>query len=251
LVAFFLIRVHPTIQQIAREHIIVTPIPTQRKWLSILASVALVPLGAGASHAAEKPSPRLVEAYQQFNQGMGGRAQRFAILSQLFSSLDRNGDGISPSELDRAEMIAGASMRASNASMKLIYDLNGDMKVTQKEIETVLELNANLLQGDRKFLKAQMAVRQRTNIQNIMKADANKNGAIEGTELLTPRAVERSGGIGGFANRQHELARALLAADPNSDNLVTEEEAFALVSSIPRDIQNPDSLQLALPPRSP
>ena len=220
------------------------------KWRSVLASAALTPLAALVGHTADNPDAQLLDAYQNFNQGMGGKPQGFAVLSQLFSSLDHNGDGSTPSELDQAETIANAAMRASAALRNLMHDLDGDMIVTQKEIETGFESRANARFGDIRLQKAQLAVRQRNTIQKIMSADVNKNGTLEGTELLTTPAMDGRAGIGLMQNKQYGLARALLAADPNSDNLLTEAEAFGLISSVSIHFNSIVDSRLTPPPQS-
>jgi hypothetical protein len=227
----------------------VPPVSMQKKSLSIMAALIILLMAASASKAEVKDDSKLFTAYRGFIQGRGNTAQGFAALSQLFSSLDQNGDGISAQELNRAETISNARMRALFAQMNLMYDLDGDLVVTQQEVETVLDSNRLRLLGGNQKLKAQLLRRRAAQIQSAMAGDANNNGSLEGKELLAAPPKNGTGEFRRGMTGQYELVHALLDADPNSDGLLTEAEALALLATVADKAKDAQGLPLMPAPQ--
>lgn len=201
-----------------------------KKALAIAAAVSLAQLASGASNAQNKTRSALVEAYQLFAQSNGDKSQRRAALSELFLSLDHDGNGISTAEYNQAEAISNARQRAFYAQNVLAYDLDGDLAVTRKEIETVLDFKPR--HPLTSLTPAEIELENNAAVERKMAGDANNNGSLEGGELLSAPVHRNYGDRRQVKVSPFALIHALLNADPNADGLLTAAETVALLAEI-------------------
>jgi hypothetical protein len=213
----------------------------------ILGAITLVQMAAGVSKAGDTENTKLLDAYKNFARSNGDKAQSLTVLAKLFSSLDVNGNGVSPAELSQAEKIWDAASRASNAQRALAYDLDGDFVVTRQEIETVLDFRRRQPGSPIRLRPAEVEREIGAFVERALAGDANKNGSLEGMELLSARARPGSGKFRLFVS-PYELIHALLDADPNSDGLLTEAESHVLLAAIAGPNNSADKEQIASAP---
>jgi hypothetical protein len=169
--------------------------------------------------------------YLESSQPGGGNSSVLNWFSRLFTEIDRDGDGVNLQEVDLAEKVRTAQGRAQIAAEKLRYDLDGDLVVTRQELESVLGYETG---RGRRFSNAEVTASFKREMMKradkIMKADADGNGQLSGTEVSKPDP-ERNRDYGGFS-QQIVLARAMLKADPNGDGVLTEAETFAILAKV-------------------
>jgi hypothetical protein len=188
---------------------------------------------AEISSAQDNATAQLKQTFDEFKQNMGGNNAAFSILAEIYSTLDRNGDGISKDEVDLSASISEARMRSQMAAQILAFDLNADLIVTADEIITANQprmrrgMNAGLQKG-------QVDVQNQAILKQYMMNDSDGTKSLAGKELyaVSDRMKQQHGMFGDGNSINIEMARALLNADPNADGLVTESEGLALLAAV-------------------
>ena len=163
---------------------------------------------------------------QYLQPGADGLSQIGPLLSQI----DRDGNGIDQKEIDQANRVLTARLRAQNISQRLIYDLNDDFEVSKSEVEQVADYNREPFSlGEDKDAQAARQKRQREElIAGVMAFDADGDGKLEWLEISKPLRTSQNG-------NQYEifpvkLAQALFNADPNQDGVLTDAESTAILN---------------------
>jgi hypothetical protein len=150
--------------------------------------------------------------------------------ADLLSQIDRDGNGIDQKEIDRANRVLTARIRAKNISERLIYDLNNDFEVTRSEVEQVADYDREpILLGEDRDARAAKRKRHREEVAaEVMQSDANGNGKLEWLEIS--ESLRMSGIDNQFEIFSVMLAQALLNADPNKDGILTSAESAAILN---------------------
>jgi hypothetical protein len=153
--------------------------------------------------------------------------------ADLLSQIDRDGNGIDQKEIDRANRVLAARIRAKNISERLIYDLNNDFEVTRSEVEQVADYDREpILLGDDKDAQDAQAAKQKRHseevVAEVMQGDANGNGKLDWLEIS--ESLRMSDIDNQFEIFSVMLAQALLNADPNKDGIMTSAESTAILN---------------------
>jgi Ca2+-binding EF-hand superfamily protein len=170
-------------------------------------------------------------AYDDYVSTQGGSQNVFQNFARVFERFDVEGKGLSLKEIERVERVMTARTRAQLAMQYLIFDLNGDLVVTREEMTEAILVQ---LGTERRHMSAsefnnRISKNVMRQVERLLTVDKNANGSIEGSEFfMTQRDVQSDGQS---ERTGTELARALIAADPNKDGLVTQAEAAALISA--------------------
>mgnify|MGYP001792117385 FL=1 len=133
-------------------------------------------------------------------------------------------------EIDQANLVLTARIRAKNISERLIYDLNNDFEVTRAEVEQVADYNREPFSlGEDKDAQAAKQKRRREElVAEVMQGDANGNGKLDWLEISQSLRMSEIGNQ--FEIFSVVLAQALLNADPNKDGVLTDAESTAILN---------------------
>jgi hypothetical protein len=167
-------------------------------------------------------------AYIEAAEKTVGAATAAQFFAQMLQRFDRNLDGITKDEIDSAERIQSAAYRGNFAGINLQNDLDGDFRVTRAEIEEVAKNQTGPFNAPQKTErgKKHAQVFLDAHVEQFMKADIDKNGVIEGSEIYAaPYGIGAEGEA--YALRV-KFFRILLNADPNADGRLTEDETTFL-----------------------
>lgn len=145
----------------------------------------------------------------------------FAILTML-RRYDVNQDGLDAGDIEIMEATEAARLRAQNVRNILIYDLDGDGRVTRDEVKRVVLGRPRGAFGTLPQQTLTSAIDRQIN--TIMKPDTNGDNVITYDEM---RAYKPEGRASSSA-QQIEMLRALLALDPNKDGQLTVNELTKL-----------------------
>jgi len=118
---------------------------------------------------------------------------------------DADGNGLDLNDIDTDAMVKAAQRRAMTISAYLTFDLDGDLKVTEAEIRTVLQRrNVNAQSNDKRqaWIDKEVGVR--------MDVDTDGDGALSIPEML-------AGEDFWDLRREYEPLRRLVEQDPNHD----------------------------------
>ena len=150
--------------------------------------------------------------------------------AEVLSQIDRDGNGIVQKEIDQANLVLTARIRAKNISERLIYDLNNDFEVTRAEVEQVADYNREPFSlGEDKDAQAAKQKRRREElVAEVMQGDANGNGKLDWLEISQSLRMSEIGNQ--FEIFSVVLAQALLNADPNKDGVLTDAESTAILN---------------------
>jgi hypothetical protein len=150
-------------------------------------------------------------------------------LSRVFMELDTDGNGITAENIDFFSRVQTAELRSNYVSQWLRFDLDGDLKVSRKEVEDGTTRRFGRRQGAlTESQRQRVAKEMEQQIDKIFAADADHNGLIEGAELYQPqdqRERNYRGRLGAVP-----FALALLKADPDGDGKVTQAEASQIAA---------------------
>lgn len=189
--------------------------PTQRIVVRVVLMFALaLPVAAGAAD-----KPRDYSAVPMpFVNNLQQRTSREAFIAATFSpfrQFDKNGDGLVATELEQSEVIERAQQRATNLAALYAFDLNGDGRIERAEIERA---NAHPPGPGGVIHERPTYVDKRAG--EVMKADRNRDGAIDFEEARNQRPAQP-----GYGSRG---GRELLGLDPNKDGRLTARELETL-----------------------
>lgn len=155
------------------------------------------------------------------------REQFISSVMQELRQIDKNVDGLTAAEIDDVVMVGEAQSRANALQRVYRQDLNNDGRVTRAEVERVMQNNDY---NNRMFENPQYQKARDRQVDEMMKADTNGDGAIDFNEARESK--NKYEGTNYVADR----ARELLALDPNKDGRMTATEletlarnAFAIV----------------------
>lgn len=192
---------------------------------------ATPPVGAQNGATAE-----LKVAFNELENNTGKNGQAFALIAEIYLTIDRNGDGISKEEIDAAQILKEARSRAKSSSRLLAFDLDADFVVTADEIITVSGLKMRSNGQVDEALKANMDKQSTALLKKYMVNDADSNNSLAGKELYAT-----SDEIGNARKSQMrdamvtELARSMLKADPNADGVLTVSEGLGLMAMVTKE----------------
>lgn len=207
-----------------------------RKMLAV--SSTLVPLwGLVAAPASADAKAELKNSLVEFAAETGGAENLLALVARVLAEVDRDGDGLRKAEIDFAEAVFGAQERASLATARLRFDLDGDLAVSKDEIERsmVYQLGRARQAGSNAAMKERLKRQVQQQVQQLMVTDADGDGVLRGGEVTAADPQRPSG------NRRSkflDVARALLAADPNNDGVVSEAESLQVLGEVFADVGN-------------
>lgn len=204
--------------------------------ISLLCATAACALSlttsAPAISAADRDYASIAPIFvKRINAGLT-REQFIASVLQELRQVDKNLDGLTAAEIDDAVTLSEAQARANALQRIYRQDLNNDGRVTRAEVERVME--SNDYSGRRFGNRAREAELYQKSldrqVDELMKADTNGDGAIDFTEARNSK--NKYEGNNYIADR----ARELLSLDPNKDGRLTAQElenmarnAFAIV----------------------
>ncbi|MBL8904819.1 MAG: hypothetical protein JNK83_16120 [Rhizobiales bacterium] len=158
----------------------------------------------------------------------GGEANAARVFAALRSGIDFNGNGIELPEIEVAETVRAARVRAQRAGLRLRYDLDGDFAITREEVETTLRYEMGRLRGNQSGEVYEKHFKNRLDegVLRIMFTDADGDGRLAGAEMSAPGKIKFEQFY--LGEEKAALARALLKVDPNGDGLLTESETFEI-----------------------
>jgi hypothetical protein len=178
----------------------------------------ILALSASAANGARPTAPEVYypiaptmtpEEYLLARIGAGRTLEDYLVqIMRTLREYDAADDGLDEADLRRAALIEKAAYRGQAIGTVLRYDLNGDMIVTRKEIETAM---VDRQDG-----------RRPESDQLLDRYDADQNGSISLKEVAS-RPPERADG-----SAMLQAGRLLLALDPNKDGLLTAQELRAI-----------------------
>lgn len=171
---------------------------------------------ASAAPEAPRKYPAVASALGQVHQGMAREQYIANILNQL-RQFDKNTDGLTAAEIDLAETLAEAQHRAQNLNRLYGYDLNNDGRIDNAEVGRVIDARG----FPRWNSGPDMELHRERQIAEVMKADADNDGAIDFGEARAYRQQDR-------VNHATDRARELLDLDPNKNGRLTAQELEAL-----------------------
>jgi hypothetical protein len=196
-----------------------------QRLLAATAIAAVAITGTAFAEEAKDIKQAYIEAF-----GQHGNGTLLDNLARVFQQFDTDGKGITAESLSTVETMIISQRRAGYAGQWLIFDLNGDLRVTREEFEM---MNSQRRFGGRKLSQnaernLRMANELKKRVDSAFKSDLNGNGFIDGIELYEPQHQrERQ-----FGNETSiiEFAKALLRSDRNGDGVLTQPEAFQLAA---------------------
>ena len=133
---------------------------------------------------------------------------------------DIDGDGLDATDIKTAEAISLARQRSPLLLSYLYFDLDGDLKISEEEIRTLMHAQRN--DGD--------ALAQE--IARIMALDRNRDGFVTAAEITAIATVDWHDQI------DFRQLRQILAADPNGDGRFKPEEMEALVRAALKSVDS-------------
>ena len=138
------------------------------------------------------------------------REEYIARIMQPLRQFDKDGDGLSQSDIEKQRLTIATRERARNGQQFLSMDFNNDLQVDAAEIESFSE-------GD--------ATRRKANADSFMRRyDTNKDGVAQLEEAL---AIEPNR----HRFRNHQRVEALINLDPNGDGRLTRTELVPLAEA--------------------
>lgn len=157
--------------------------------------------------------------------------------SNVFTTIDRDQNGINQAEVSLFESRDAAQQRGATVGQWLSLDLNGDFKVSRQEIESLFDKSKALRLTRDPTDDAKRRIQEETDKQvlEMMRADIDSSGTVESSEMFNPIHGEAKGR---FTLGIAELARALVSADPNKDGILTQVEASMLLASSLAGVEN-------------
>lgn len=203
---------------------------------ALIAALTLNVSATPPANAQNDATAELKVAFDEFKKNAGKNSQAFALVSQMYLTVDRNGDGISKEEIDAAQILQEARSRAKSASQLLAFDLDADFVVTADEIVTVSGSKTRFDGPADEAQKANMDRQSKALLKKYMVNDADNSNSLAGKELYAS-----SGETGNArASRNGEfiatnLARAMLKADPNTNGVLTVSEGLGLMAIVTKE----------------
>jgi hypothetical protein len=173
----------------------------------------LVALAAASARAEEDALSRLPPPAIQWVYPNAPIEKAVAEALQPIRAYDIDGDGLDAGDVDTAEAIALARQRSPLLARYLYFDLDGDLKFTEREVRTTMRGDFH---GRSDSEVAQV-------IAQIMVVDRNHDDVVSLDEIYAAAVLEW------HDQTTFRQLRQLLAADPDSDGRVTLAEIEALV----------------------
>lgn len=199
-------------------------------WFMIaMTSLSALSLPANAQTA---ESNDIRQLFLDVARASGGEANTSRVFAALTSDFDRNDNGIELQEIEAAETVRMARLRAQRTGLRLRYDLDGDFAITREEVETTLryEMRRHRRGKSDEVYENQIKNKLDKGVLTIMFTDADGDGRLAGAEMSAPGKINFNQFYLGEENAA--LARALLKADPNGDGLLTESETFKVWAKV-------------------
>lgn len=185
---------------------------------------------AQPTFAQSDPKKDLIETYIKVNQRPGMSGNLFRLIADVFGRLDANGDGISRDELELAEAITVAAMRSQLVGQMLSNDLDGDLAITIDEYMKVHSSRQGRLTGLKDYPKSDLDRLNQQTTARFRENDTDGNQTISGPELYEGLKKRQDNRAEFGPASTYELVRAMLNADPNKDDRITETESLALLA---------------------
>jgi Ca2+-binding EF-hand superfamily protein len=138
--------------------------------------------------------------------------QMLAEVLQPIRTYDVDKDGLDLKDVQTAEAFGKAAQRATFVQLTLLFDLDGDLKVTEAEARAAAERQFHGLGEDK------IANR----LVEIMSPDRDKNGEISVEEMASQEPAPSQ-------RHREEVLPELLRLDPNGDGRLQATELEALV----------------------
>jgi hypothetical protein len=159
-------------------------------------------------------------------------------LNKLFRQFDPFNEGLTEEKLAYAQTLARAQKNAESVGLWLYYDLNADLKIDRNEAQTQFTAQVGRHNLYRRHPPKKRRIGETSwDIEQLFLSDLDSNGVIEGPELHN---MPFNAGVRfGLPQMEKDLAfaKAILAADPNNDGVVSESEAALLVAGALQDIE--------------
>jgi Ca2+-binding EF-hand superfamily protein len=170
-------------------------------------------LTASTGSAQENDALKVLPAniIQQFRPHLSIEQMLVQVL-QPIRTYDVDKDGLDLKDVQIAEAFGKAAQRATFVQLTLLFDLDGDLKVTEAEARAAAERQFHGLGEDK------IANR----LVEIMSPDRDKNGEISVEEMASQEAAPSQ-------RRREEVLPELLRLDPNGDGRLQATELEALV----------------------
>ena len=204
------------------------------KRLLLLFTVTVVCSGITLAETSENDNTILKQALFDANSSRFSLKKLSRYLESVFQAIDRNRDGIQLEEIDLYDRKGKARLRADGARSVLVYDLDGDMISTRAEVTVFFGHNfptGKMNEAARKRQQKQLD----SLVNKIFAKDPNQDDRIEPDEYIAfarhvPRKKSRPEAISAFAT-------LMLARDPNSDGVLTKEEAWGMIAKVYPDVK--------------
>ncbi len=192
---------------------------------------AITLLGSTTLQALADPLQDLRAVYVDMQRDFGEQ-NLLNVIAQSFQQFDRDGDGLEKEEIDSAEAIHIAQFRSRYASQWLMSDLNGDARVSREELGDIFRRQRFRTTRMNDFQKKRLDQELEDYLAEAMQADKDSNGVIEGVELYLPQRKEQLNARDEIdRHNPTRFARAMVAADPNADGVLTESEAAGFLAT--------------------
>jgi Ca2+-binding EF-hand superfamily protein len=196
----------------------------------LFAVLCVVSLTATHASSQEKAAERILSLYRtnapELFQNKGFMSLLPTMFQLQFKTLDKNGDGLSKAEIKALSVPTNADFESSAIRSRLDFDADGDSVVTAEEIGQVFDQKLSKRKKSSAVSSERRAridaLRREKVISDIMSADANADGRVEGSELKT--VTDKDGKIARVLAERTIMAEALMLGDANDDGLVTIQE---------------------------
>jgi len=193
----------------------------RRGGFKIAPALALVLLATGASAGSDavgQSRADKIPAKVLLDRMSGTRNAYIAAAMQPFWRSTGQDLVLDRGDIERAKQRAGAVYRVTQLGKILKFDLDGDGKVTRREID-------DTFRGDRKYTPD----RAEKLFQSFAAYDINGDGAISIKEILTGSEQQKDTGNIRRSRSRTRLLDDMLALDPNGDGQLTGNELERLL----------------------
>jgi Ca2+-binding EF-hand superfamily protein len=173
---------------------------------------------AASSSGRKSPSKSLHPVLERTLLDARSHSQYITAVLAIFQKLDRDQDGLDAADIEAIEGPIQVRVRSDRLRALLSYDLDGDGRVTRKEVEGGLRTELGLpIEGT---LDAASAAKMTPRTEKIMEADVDRDDIITYEEMLLPQKSDQAN----VRNTHIIRAKSLLDLDPNKDSRLTTDE---------------------------
>ena len=154
-----------------------------------------------------------------------GQSDLMNLAGNALRPLTHGRDYFEASDVGTYQKINDARRRSQLLVRVLSFDLDGNMEVTREEIEQAVTFQSGY--SFQAPMQLKRMVDQQTNL--LMQNDKNGDGKLSGNELTLPIANENPMNAEDITAG---LGKALLAADPNKDDRITQTEILQILAHV-------------------